>query len=172
MKVFLTLASLVISVSAFAHGAHHHDPSSHSKTSSAAREEQKLSLNDIAKAYDNEVRPIFATKCAACHSEEVKSPWYAAIPGVHQLVESDRSEAKEHLDISKGFPFSGHGDVESDLKAIRDVVESGDMPPLRYRIVHWNSAITDTEKTAILKWISESENKLHISEQEKSGDKK
>jgi hypothetical protein len=69
---------------------------------------------DIDKSYNSTVEPIFINKCAPCHSLQVESPWYAKIPIVHWVVESDRTEAQKHLEISKGFPFEGHGTPKED----------------------------------------------------------
>jgi hypothetical protein len=57
-----------------------------------------------------------------------------------QISEADAlvgesTEAKEHLEISKGFPFGCHGEATVVLKAIRDDLEDGSMPPALSQIL-------------------------------------
>jgi hypothetical protein len=72
------------------------------------------------------------------------------------LIESDLREAKEHLDFSLGFPFQGHGAPKEDLEAIADAVHDNSMPPFRYRLMHWSSALSQAEKDAVLAWVEKS----------------
>lgn len=160
MNVIVTILSIVLSLSAFAHEGRHHGTHSAQAKESGAKLDVQAAYKNIQADYLKEIKPIFSHKCAACHSLESAAPWYAAVPLVGWIVNSDRSEAKEHLEISKGFPFAGHGTPEEDLTAIKDTVTKGEMPTFLYMLFHPASRLTDQEKAAILEWITRSQKKI------------
>jgi hypothetical protein len=123
---------------------------------------KKETYKKINKAYLSQIKPIFQKKCFDCHSNQTVYPWYYKIPGVKQLIDDDISEAKEHLDFTSDFPFLGHEGPYEDLLAIKKTTQEETMPPLRYRIMHWKSYLTDTDKKLILKWISQSIKEIKI----------
>jgi hypothetical protein len=141
---------------AFAHEGHHHGAHSQEAKKDDSKAELKLAFEQIQADYISHVQSIFDTKCAACHSSAVMSPWYSSIPGVHQIVEHDRSEAKEHLEISKGFPFAGHGEPIEDLDAIKDAANKGTMPTWLYSLMHPSAKLTVDEKAKIIAWVDKS----------------
>ena len=155
------MLSLMLSLSAFAHEGHHHGTHSTQAKVSSAKPDVQIAYKNIQADYLNEIKPIFDKKCAACHSLENAAPWYASVPLAGRIVESDRSEAKEHLEISKGFPFAGHGTPEEDLTVIKNTVIKGEMPTFLYRFFHPSSRLTDQEKEAILAWVDRSEKKIN-----------
>lgn len=143
-----------------AHEGHHHGPHTQEAKRVDANEAHRLAFEEIQAEYRKSVEPVFQNKCAPCHSSDFEAPWYSKIPGIHQLVEHDRSEAKEHLEISKGFPFGGHGEPGEDLEAIGDAVRKGSMPTRLYVWMHPSSVLTPVEKETILAWVNASEDKL------------
>ncbi|MBI1908715.1 MAG: heme-binding domain-containing protein [Deltaproteobacteria bacterium] len=115
----------------------------------------KLSLAN--QLYRQNVRPIFETKCFDCHSDQTRYPWYYRLPGVRQLMDHDIEEAREHIDLSHDFPFGGHHPLKEQLKDLKEVVEENEMPLWRYRLLHWNSGLTDEERRIILEWLEKSQ---------------
>src|SRR3989338_5754589 len=68
----------------------------------------ELDLGRLARIrilYNTLARPIIEKKCFDCHSSQTKYPAYYKLPLVKWLIDSDISEAKEHLDFEKPFPF-------------------------------------------------------------------
>ncbi len=120
---------------------------------SKPEETTKDTFKEVNEAYIKSVKPIFQKSCFDCHSSNTQYPWYSNIPGVKQLIRSDVSEAKEHLDMTNDFPFSGHGEPLEDLKAIGKQVDNGEMPPFRYMIIHSESELSETDKKIILEWV-------------------
>lgn len=110
-------------------------------------------LDRIKGRYIQEVKPIFKTKCFDCHATAERLPWYARIPGPKQLIRHDIRDARKHLDMRKDFPFGGHGSPLENLEAIEKTLADGSMPPLRYRIMHWDSVLSEEEKTRIRDWL-------------------
>lgn len=128
-------------------------PSSENQNIEASVHEIHLEIN---REYLATVKPILAKSCANCHSSETSFPWYYNVPGIKQLIDSDISEAKRHLDLSKDFPFAGHGSPDDDLEAIRESVSKRKMPPWSYRLMHPESELTPEAEEEILNWVKES----------------
>lgn len=125
-------------------------------------------LKAINASYMKNVKPIFQKSCFDCHSSSTQYPWYSNLPGAKQLIQKDIAEAKTHLDMSADFPFVSHGTPREDLEAIRDSLRNESMPPLRYRLMHWNSALDEKEQKAVLQWV---ENGLKWLNEPTSGEK-
>jgi hypothetical protein len=151
MRIFLfsLIALLFFSRHGFAHGGHEHGHHGEPAAPPDAKLKRQLSL--IAEKYES-VRNIFETKCIICHGGTTERPWYYSLPGARQLMDHDVREASKHLDMSRGYPFKSHDVPLEDLKAIRKATEDQSMPPFRYRMMHWNSALTKADAEQILSW--------------------
>lgn len=119
-------------------------------------DELKQKYIQINKLYIKTVRPIFKKSCFDCHGNTTNYPWYYKIPGVKQLIDHDIEESKKHLDFSNDFPFVSHETPLKDFEAIGKTIKDGSMPPLRYRIMHGDSKITEDDIKQVEKWIKES----------------
>ena len=117
-------------------------------------------LYKINQNYLKNVKGIFSGKCLSCHGVNDSLPWYYNIPGPRQLMDQDMKEAKTHMDMSNDFPFGGHGSPEDDLTALSKTIDNGDMPPLKYRLLHWGSSLTEKEIKVIGYWIEDSQRLL------------
>jgi hypothetical protein len=148
-----------MTVSAGAHEGHHHGAPAVNKSAPAGSEREKR-LQKINETYLARIKPIFQAKCFDCHSEDTRFPWYYKIPGVKQFIDSDISEAKEHMEMTHDFPFRGHGKPEEDLDAIVESTAKGDMPPWYYRWMHQGAAVTPDEAKQIVSWAKESRETL------------
>ncbi|PIR25216.1 MAG: hypothetical protein COX62_05405 [Deltaproteobacteria bacterium CG_4_10_14_0_2_um_filter_43_8] len=114
-------------------------------------------LQSINLDYQKKVKPIFEAKCFDCHSKNTVYPWYYKVPGIKQLMDSDIEEGLEHMDMTNGFPFAGHHpSAQKQLEELDEVLEENDMPPLQYKLMHWNSKLTPADKAVILDWIENS----------------
>jgi len=112
-------------------------------------------LTLLVSEYNQNLKPVLQEKCAVCHSSQPDPslyPWYYSIPGVKHLMDSDVAEATEHMDFSQGFPFQSHGSVEEDLEALVKSTKANSMPPLKYKIMHWDSPLTEEEQQAVVVW--------------------
>jgi hypothetical protein len=138
---------------AFAHGEGHQKKMHTKNLPESSGSEQRVLLR-IRDAYLKGASAIFERKCFDCHGNNTRYPWYYAFPGARQLIVNDITEAKKHLDMSNGFPFSGHGNAKEDLQAIRDDIENGVMPPFRYRLLHSDNTVSEDEKKIISEWLN------------------
>lgn len=156
MKLLLILV-ILNSEMVFAHGGE-----VHSKQELVVEKDDALveAYKSINLDYQDRVRPIFQAKCFDCHSSATNYPWYYKIPIVNSIIDSHIKEAKSHIDMSKDFPFEGHGEPAKDLKAIIKVTENDKMPPWYYTPFHAQSKLTISEKEFILNWSLNSLEKL------------
>lgn len=158
MKFILVISFLLPLNYAYPHGGE-----DHSKTKMEAEVSEHSNIDDsvvilaVSKNYTANVAKIFESKCFNCHSNKINYPWYYKILGIKQFIDADIEEAREHLDMSDGYPFKGHGSTPlADLKALKKVVEEGSMPPWYYTPFHDNSKLNENEKKIVNNWIEES----------------
>jgi len=115
-------------------------------------------LTKINKQYLQKIKPIFQVKCLMCHGRVDSVPLYAVIPPVSFLIRSDMTDAKKEMDMTFDFPFRGHGTPKEDLETLAKIIREDAMPPFQYELMHWQSSLSGSEKTIIMKWIG---NSLH-----------
>src|SRR5271154_7208585 len=85
-----------------------------------------------------DAKAVLVTKCADCHSSETRWPVYARIAPGSWLIERDIVEARKKMDLSKWEQIPA--DKQQVLMAkIFQETKSGDMPPLQYRLLHWDA---------------------------------
>lgn len=112
----------------------------------------------INQEYLRSIKPIFEQKCLMCHADSSGQthPLYVVVPPVSWLVAEDMRDAKKKMDMTFDFPFQGHGSPKDDLAAIGKTSQNGSMPPLKYKILHWQSGLTAQEKKIVLEWVQNS----------------
>lgn len=147
-------AGLLWSGLLWAHNGKHHEGHHHEENENAP--DSKIIYEKINLDYVKTVRPIFETKCFACHAQGMTTPWYSKIPLIKGMIEYDVTEAKKHMDMTHDYPFQGHGGPEEDLEAIQETIKKGEMPPFRYRMIHWSSSLSADEIKTIQAWIDKS----------------
>ena len=91
---------------------------------------------------------ILIEKCANCHSNASSWPIYSNIAPVSWLIERDVVEGRDRLNLSKWRGLAPDR-RESLAEEIVRQVNRGSMPPLRYRLAHWNSNLSAPEKSAL-----------------------
>lgn len=154
-RVLAALAVILCSALAYGHKDHHHESEPSAQKEEEKSSEEKQLLEQINLSYQKTVKPIFQAKCMTCHSSQTEYPFYYNWPIAKKIIDDDVAESKKHLDMTNGFPFAGHGTPVEDLEAIKKVTDEGSMPPFRYRIMHWDSGLTEAEKNAIDDWTGE-----------------
>ena len=91
-----------------------------------------------------EAKAVLVSKCADCHSNETRWPVYARIAPGSWLIESDIVEARKKMDLSRWEEMP----VEQQQVLMAKIVEeakSGDMPPLQYRLLHWDAKLSKAD---------------------------
>ncbi len=99
----------------------------------------------------NEVRAILMEKCADCHSNETRAPFYGHFAPVSWLMERDIVEARRAMNLSQWGAYSA--DKQQTLAAkIAQETRSHEMAPVQYRMIHWNARIADDEQKILSQW--------------------
>jgi cytochrome c len=95
-----------------------------------------------------DAKTVLVTKCADCHSSETRWPVYARIAPGSWLIERDIVEARKKMDLSKWELMPA--DKQQVLTAkIFEEAKSGDMPPLQYRLMHWDAKLSKADVQAL-----------------------
>lgn len=160
--ISLNKAVCVLLLSFVSLEAHTHKGEDHarSRAETAKFKTSEETLRKINEIFISEIVPIFKSKCLDCHGTGNEKPWYYIVPGIKQMMDHDISEAKEHMDMSDGFPFRGHGTPIEDLESLRDTLNEESMPPWQYKVINWDSNLTEKEKKIVYQWINKSINSL------------
>lgn len=101
-----------------------------------------------------EVRSILATKCADCHSEQVRVPLYGRFAPVSWLMESDIVRGRKAMNLALWSTYS----PDRRLGLAQQIVimtSKGKMPLPQYRLIHWRSRINSTDLAALSRWANE-----------------
>jgi hypothetical protein len=104
-----------------------------------------------------EARAIAQRACFDCHSNETIWPWYSNVAPVSWLIYRDVAEGREHLNFSEWNVHptlpEGQGDGEEHQhgpEVIRGVLESGEMPPATYLLLHPNARLSEEEVQTLI----------------------
>lgn len=98
-----------------------------------------------------EARAVLITKCADCHSDQTRAPFYARFAPVSWLVERDIVEGRRHMNLSRWTALSDDERQTVQAKIVQQV-RTGAMPPVQYRIIHWNARITGDDVKSLAAW--------------------
>lgn len=97
------------------------------------------------------VRTILIEKCADCHSNHAHAPFYDHFAPVSWLMERDIVEARKPMNLSLWDTYSA--DQRQTLAAkMAQVTKSHEMPPVQYRMIHWNAQIADADVRILSLW--------------------
>jgi mono/diheme cytochrome c family protein len=98
------------------------------------------------------VKQIFRAACYNCHSNETRLSWFDRIAPAYWLVASDVKEARAHLNFSEmgGLPARQQ---QETLSEVFNQIQSGDMPPKSYRLLHGESKITPQELATLKSYL-------------------
>jgi len=91
-----------------------------------------------------DAKAVLVAKCADCHSSETRWPVYArAAPG-SWLIERDIVEARKKMDLSRWEEMPVEQQQVLATKIVQEA-KSADMPPLQYRLLHWDAKLTQAD---------------------------
>jgi cytochrome c len=88
-----------------------------------------------------DAKVVLVTKCADCHSSETRWPAYARIAPGSWLIERDIVEARKKMDLSRWEELPVETQEVLAAKIVQEA-KSGDMPPLQYRLLHWDAKLS------------------------------
>lgn len=99
----------------------------------------------------SEVHAILAEKCADCHSSQTRAPFYGHFAPISWLMERDIVEARKAMNLSQWASYSADQQQTYAAKIVQEV-KSHDMPPLQYRIIHFDARTSDADLAAVAAW--------------------
>jgi cytochrome c peroxidase len=81
-------------------------------------------------------------------------PFYASFPVASGMIHEDVMNGIKHMNMTNDFWFeSGKPISQAAVAKIGHVVQEGSMPPEHFLMMHWNGALSDSEKQQILAWV-------------------
>jgi len=105
----------------------------------------------VAASLPPEVRAILSAKCADCHSMQTRPVFYSRLAPASWLMERDILAGREHMNLSSWDAYSQ--DQQQTLKAqIVQQTKTRKMPLPQYRIIHWNTRVTDADVLILSNW--------------------
>ena len=170
IKWILMICILIVTKLGFSHGNEVHeydekpkkspgdaniDNVHEEKTDQQDNNMMQKKYQEINQAYQK-ILPIMKSACFDCHSNQTRFPWYYKLPLATQVINHDITNAKTHLVMGESFPFEGHGTPKSDLMAIKESILTDEMPPFRYKIMHWDACLSNQQKEIISQWVDQS----------------
>jgi hypothetical protein len=112
-------------------------------------------------AVPNDVTALLHAACYDCHSYETKWPWYSHVAPASWLVIHDVNEGRDN------FNFSDWPDdpawIAKRLKHIHEEIDSHEMPPAKYTMMHPEARLTEAQRKAIMDWTDTLANQLRSS---------
>lgn len=98
------------------------------------------------------VRTILIEKCADCHSNQAHAPFYHRFAPVSWLMERDIVEARKAMNLSLWDTYSADRRQTLAAKMVQQA-KSREMPPVQYRMIHWNARIADADVRTFSVWL-------------------
>lgn len=102
-----------------------------------------------------EVEQLAMESCADCHSNLTKWPKYARVAPGSWLIKRDVDEGRSTLNWSEPC---------GEYEEIREVIESGEMPPKQYTIIHRSTKLTDAEKKTLAEGLDQAFTQMNMRE--------
>ena len=96
-------------------------------------------------------RAILIEKCADCHSNQTRAPFYGHFAPVSWLMERDIVEARKAMNLSLWDTYSADRRQTLAAKMVQET-KSHRMPPVQYRMIHWNARIADVDLRILGQW--------------------
>nr|WP_243429607.1 cytochrome-c peroxidase [Acetobacter sacchari] len=94
-------------------------------------------------------------RCDYCHTQGAALPFYASLPGAHQLMQHDLHEGLRHFRMEPVIEAFRKGEAPSEeqLSRIEEVIQQNRMPPAQYLLMHWHAHLSGDQRNAILDWV-------------------
>ena len=121
-----------------------------SSSQQAATPEATVPSSTNTVSADSQVNAILQQSCYQCHSTGGSAPWYAAVSPTYLAANSARGV----LNFSDWQTYDAQTKADA-LKNIEQSVSGGSMPPGDYTALDHSARLTDGQKQALLKWVSQ-----------------
>ncbi|MBK8554629.1 MAG: heme-binding domain-containing protein [Lewinellaceae bacterium] len=106
----------------------------------------------VVTAVPAEVQTILKAACYDCHSNEVKSPWYAHVAPVSWWIGNHIIEGREALNFST-FGALQPKDRSEAMEEAAEKVREGEMPLNSYVWIHSEARLSQAQRNTLLSWL-------------------
>jgi hypothetical protein len=99
-----------------------------------------------------QIEATFRRACYDCHSNETHWPWYSRVAPFSWLIVHDVTLGRKEVNFSEWgsyYPATRRRKLEWIGRALHEE----NMPPWPYRLMHPDSRLTETERSALERWI-------------------
>jgi hypothetical protein len=86
---------------------------------------------------------LFMDACGDCHSNLTTWPIESNVAPFSWLIERDVQDGREAFNVSRW------DQPQEDAAEAPELAESGEMPPLQYKLLHSSARLSDSEKRAL-----------------------
>ena len=126
---------------------------------------ERAARQPAASAEAARVRDILnRNACYYCHSTQAVLPSYASLPGIRQLSRFDIDTGQRYfrLDALLNALRDGTPPAQADLAKIERVMTNDAMPPMRFRMVHWQAGLSSRDQQTLLTWIAHERKRWYV----------
>jgi hypothetical protein len=109
------------------------------------------------------VASALVAACYDCHSHQTRWPWYSHVAPVSWLVVSDVNQGRSNLNLSE-WPADDVKRAIRRLENMSDNIDSRNMPPKKYTLIHADARLTDSQRKAMTDWLDAEVDQLRASE--------
>lgn len=101
-----------------------------------------------------EIAAMLENSCANCHTTDGVLPAYAYLPVAKGIIHRDIEQGLHAFDLTTDLvSANGAPAPEAFLAKVEYKILQDQMPPARYKAMHWKSHLHDGEKAKLLAWI-------------------
>jgi hypothetical protein len=104
------------------------------------------------------IAALLKNSCYDCHSFETKWLWYSYVAPVSWYVARDVKAGRAVLNFSE-WPQDDPKRARKRMRHIADEVESGEMPPSNYTLMHRQARLDERQRAELVKWAKEQADK-------------
>lgn len=100
------------------------------------------------------VSDLLTRKCADCHSSDLSEyPLYHSFPLAREIIARNIENGRRSFLLNQD-KLSGKVKFSADdLSRLSQALAKGNMPPLQYILLHWDSALNAKEERLLVNWI-------------------
>lgn len=124
---------------------------------------QRTSLASAGDPEFKHVSDLLISKCSDCHTRDLAEyPLYFSIPGANSIINRNVENGRAAFLMTKEKLAGRERFSIGDVNRLSQAMLRGDMPPLPYRVLHWNSTLTAKEQKLLVSWIQKREKEFDI----------
>jgi cytochrome c len=97
------------------------------------------------------VGTILMTKCADCHSMQTHSPAYGRFAPISWLMERDIVQGRKAFNFAQWDTYTADQQQTIAAKIVQET-KSHRMPLVQYRLIHWDSRLSDANIQTLVQW--------------------